>query len=174
MRCATSAPGNAEVARRPTPRDYRLTVLVLGVGGNVSQGILKALALSKLASRTVGACISRGRPACTRSTAPTSPRRRLDPSFPDWLIDVCRRERVDAVLSGVEAVLDVLAQQQEAVRRESGRVCIVSSPDRLRIANDKLGTAHWLAQQGLGFPGHDCVRSTRRASNDCARSRPSP
>ena len=130
----------------------RLTVLVLGVGGNVSQGILKALALSKLASRTVGACISpRSAGLYAVDRAYISPPA-ADPSFPDWLIDVCRRERVDAVLSGVEAVLDVLAQQQDAVRRDSGAVCIVSSPDRLRIANDKLGTAHWLAQQGLAFP----------------------
>ena len=35
-----------------------LTVLVLGVGGNVSQGILKALAISNLKCRVVGACIS--------------------------------------------------------------------------------------------------------------------
>ena len=34
-----------------------LNVLVLGVGGNVSQGILKALAVSKLSCRVIGACI---------------------------------------------------------------------------------------------------------------------
>jgi hypothetical protein len=35
-----------------------LGVLVLGVGGNVSQGILKALALCTLPVRVIGACIS--------------------------------------------------------------------------------------------------------------------
>ncbi len=35
-----------------------LNVLVLGVGGNVSQGILKALALSQIPCRVIGACIN--------------------------------------------------------------------------------------------------------------------
>ena len=34
-----------------------VNVLVLGVGGNVSQGILKALALSTVPCRVVGACV---------------------------------------------------------------------------------------------------------------------
>ncbi|NOG51580.1 MAG: hypothetical protein HND48_20760 [Chloroflexi bacterium] len=40
--------------------DSPLTVLVLGVGGNVSQGILKALALSTLPVRVIGACVGPG------------------------------------------------------------------------------------------------------------------
>ena len=35
-----------------------INVLVLGVGGNVSQGILKALAASKLQCRVIGGCVS--------------------------------------------------------------------------------------------------------------------
>jgi len=42
--------------------DNKLVVLVLGVGGNVSQGILKALEISRLPCRVVGACMSLLRP----------------------------------------------------------------------------------------------------------------
>jgi len=43
-----------------------LQVLVLGVGGNVSQGILKALAASKIPCRVIGACIVLYRSGCTQ------------------------------------------------------------------------------------------------------------
>src|SRR4051812_9623461 len=77
----------------------QLTVLVLGVGGNVSQGILKALALGTLRCRVIGACVSPlslGLYATDR--AYISPLAN-DPAFLDWLIAVCRNEGVRAVLS---------------------------------------------------------------------------
>src|SRR5215204_4136419 len=40
--------------------DILVTVLILGMGGNVSQGILKALARSNIRCRIIGACTSAG------------------------------------------------------------------------------------------------------------------
>ena len=37
-----------------------------------------------------------------------------DPAFEGWLFETCRREKVDGVLSGVEAVLERLAAGQRA------------------------------------------------------------
>ena len=129
-----------------------LTVLVLGVGGNVSQGILKALALSSLPCRVVGACIS---PLAlglyTVDRAYISPRAD-DPAFLDWLIATCRAEGVQAILSGVEPVLTVLAQWAEEIREQTGAICIVSDPSRLSIGDDKLATCQWLERHGFNFP----------------------
>jgi len=132
--------------------DKDLTVLVLGVGGNVSQGILKALALSSLSCRVIGAGIS---PLAlglyTVDEAYISPRAD-DPHFLDWLVDICRSEGVQAVLSGVEPVLAVLAQWAEEVRRLTGATCIVSPVPQLTIGNDKLATCQWLKKHGFNFP----------------------
>lgn len=129
-----------------------LAVLVLGVGGNVSQGILKALVLSKLRCRIVGACIT---PLAfglyTVDRAYVSPRVD-DPAFLNWLIGVCRSEHVQAVLSGVEPVLSVLAQQADEIRDITGAVCIVSAPPCLAVGDDKLLTCQWLESQGFNFP----------------------
>lgn len=129
-----------------------LNILVLGVGGNVSQGILKALALTKLPRRTIAACVSPNSAGLYAADRAYISPKALDPAFPGWLADLCRREHIHAVLSGVEVVLDVLAEQAEAIRCETGAVCVVSQKDRLCIGNDKLATARWLAQQGFNFP----------------------
>jgi carbamoyl-phosphate synthase large subunit len=130
----------------------RLNVLVLGVGGNVSQGILKALALSAVPCRIVGACISPlAAGLYTVDRAYVSPRAD-DPDFPEWLMRVCQEEDIHVVLSGAEPVLAVLARHTADIRRRTGAVCIVSDPSRLAVGDDKLYTCQWLEANGLNCP----------------------
>lgn len=130
----------------------KINVLVLGVGGNVSQGILKALALSSLDLRVVGACVdplSMG--LFTVDKAYLSPLG-ADPNFLEWLLGVCRAEQIDVILSGVEPVLHVLAEHRDEIRRLTGAESIVSRPDQLAISDDKLKTCEWLRDNGLNYP----------------------
>lgn len=146
------------------PAPERVTVLVLGVGGNVSQGILKALAISGLRSRTVGACVSRlSAGLYTTDRAYLSPFAD-DPRFLDWLLDVCSKESVDAILSGVEPVLAVLARHAEEIRERTGAVAVVSPPECLEVGQDKLATSRWLAQSG--FPAPRSADTADRAAVD--------
>jgi len=127
-----------------------LTVLALAVGGNVSEGILKALALSRLRCRVVGADVGPHKLGLyTVDRAYLAPYAR-EPHFADWLIELCRKERVDAVLTGAEAILPVLAQLAPRVHAETGAVCLVSAPDTYRVGDDKLLTCQWL--DAHGFP----------------------
>lgn len=128
-----------------------LTALVLGVGGNVSQGIVKALTEGDLRYRVVGACtshLSAGLYLADRAyVSPPA----ADPGFLPWLLDVCERERVDAVLSGVEPVLLELSRHADEIRR-AGAVPVVAPPEALETATDKLATARWLAERGFQAP----------------------
>jgi carbamoyl-phosphate synthase large subunit len=129
-----------------------LNVLVLGVGGNVSQGILKALAISKLSCRVIGACInSLSFGLYTVDKAYISPPAN-DPAFTDWVIRLCRAEQVHAILSGVEPVLTVLADEGEKIHTETKALCIVSSAKCLAVGNDKLLTSQWLKDNGFAYP----------------------
>jgi carbamoyl-phosphate synthase large subunit len=129
-----------------------LNVLVLGVGGNVSQGILKALALAKLPCRIVGACVSpQSAGLYLVPKAYISPFAN-DPNFLDWLIRICRAERIHAIFSGTEQVLSVLAENSAVIQAECGAFPIVSPPEILRLGNDKLATCQWLAQKGFNYP----------------------
>jgi carbamoyl-phosphate synthase large subunit len=131
-----------------------LNVLVLGVGGNVSQSIEKALALSGLPLRLIAACVSPSSAGLYMAErAYLSPLAR-DAAFIPWLAELCLRERIDAVLSGSEIVLEELAPHAERLREQTGAVAIVSPPDVLARGRDKLLTCTWLEAQGLPVPAY--------------------
>jgi carbamoyl-phosphate synthase large subunit len=129
-----------------------MTLLVLGVGGNVSQGILKALAASSLDCRVIGGCVdarSMGLYVCDHAlVSPFA----SDPHFVDWLADICRKFNVAGILCGVEPVLDVLAKSKTDIENRTGAKIIVSPSEALAICGDKLLTANWLQEHGLNFP----------------------
>ena len=105
-----------------------LNTLVLGVGGNVSQSIQKALALSTLPTRVVAACISAEAAGLyLADRAYISPLARSD-EFVPWLLDVCEREKIDVVLSGSELVLEVLAPAAATVRERTGASLLSARP----------------------------------------------
>lgn len=131
-----------------------LTVLVLAVGGNVSQGILKALAHAQHPYRVLGADISPLQMGLfTVERAFVSPWASA-PEFIPWLVDLCRRESVDAILSGCEPVLMELARYREAIEIGCGARCLVSGLEVMEIGDDKLITCAWLAGKGLPHPAY--------------------
>jgi carbamoyl-phosphate synthase large subunit len=77
-----------------------------------------------------------------------------DAEFIPWLLDVCEREQIDAVMSGSELVLEALAPQAEMIRERTGAVSIVSRPEVLTTGRDKLRTCRWLESSGLPVPGY--------------------
>ncbi len=154
-------------------RREALNILVLGVGGIVSQGILKALAISGLKCRIIGACIhleSLGLYTTDRSyiSPPAS-----DPRFVDWVFNICQEERIDLVMSGVEAILEALSPHREALRRQTGALCIVSEPETLALGADKLRTARWLEAAGFNF-ARSAAADEDGAVAELARSRGYP
>ena len=138
---------------------------MLGVGGNVSQSIQKALALATVPTRVIAACISPSSAGLyVADAAYISPLAR-EPAFLPWLLDVCEREAIDVIMSGSEIVLEALAPHAQLLREQAGAVMIVSSPEVLATGRDKLMTCRWLEDAGLPVPGYadfgdsDAVRS---------------
>lgn len=130
----------------------RPTVLVLGVGGNVSQGIQKALAVGPTPWRVVAACVSaKSAGLYVAERALISPLADA-PEFVEWVIETAAREQAVAILSGTEPVLSALAPHAEHIRACSEAVVVVSPPEVLAIGADKLVTARWLEQNGLPAP----------------------
>lgn len=130
----------------------RPVVLVLGVGGNVSQGIVKALRIAKPTCHVVGACVSPMSAFLHVVDAAEVSPAATDPGFEGWLGAVCRKHRVEAVLSGVEPVLHRLAELATNLELRTGARCVVSSPQVLEIGADKWKTAEWLRHTGLPTP----------------------
>jgi len=131
-----------------------LNVLVLAVGGNVSQGILKALAACSLPCRVVGTdldALQMGLYTVDRGyIAPHA----TAPKFLDWLVSLCNQESIDIILSGCEPVLRVLAPVRELIESATGAVCFVCPPEVWTTCDDKLLTCEWLRGKGFTFPAH--------------------
>jgi carbamoyl-phosphate synthase large subunit len=127
---------------------------VLAVGGNVSHGILKALARATLPCRVIGADIQPLKCGLYGVDKAVLSPWGSDPAFMDWLLDLCRRESVHAILSGAEPILPILSREADRIRSETGAICIVSDPATLDIGDDKLLTCQWLERHGLPCPDY--------------------
>lgn len=66
------------------------------------------------------------------------------------LLDLCREERVDALLSFFDPDVDLLSRHTDALR-QSGVVPILPSPQVSQISFDKHLTPRFLADAGLNF-----------------------
>ena len=130
----------------------KLNILVLGVGGNVSQGIIKALDGSNLNYKIVGACINReslGLYLCDAAyISPFS----NDEMFMPWLFDVCKQEKIDIILTGVEEIIDSLAAHIREIKEKTNAIFVSGNEFQLLIGRDKLKTCEWLKQNDCEYP----------------------
>lgn len=131
-----------------------LNLLLAGLGGNVSQGILKAARLSGIPLKIVGACVSptsAGLYFCDKAIL--SPYA-ADPEFIPWIEKTCAAEEVDLLLSGVEEVLERLSPCRKRLLDKYGTRVVVSDPEKLAIGRDKLATARWLKNNAFPYPDY--------------------
>lgn len=132
-----------------------IKLLILGVGGNVSQGIIKALKNSDFGETKLhlsGACISPqslGLFMCDRATV--SPYANEETFLP-WLISYCNKEQIQMVLTGVEENILAISENREKFERETQAVFVASDLEQLKIGQDKYRTCQWLSENGLHFP----------------------
>jgi len=75
----------------------------------------------------------------------------ISPTFVHELLGLCRRERVDLLVPTIDPELSALSAHIEAFRT-SGTEVVISGPDVVRIARDKLATARHLAAAGIPVP----------------------
>ncbi len=124
----------------------------MGVGGNVSQGILKALKQSPLKCRVIGTDVTARQVGLfvvdKGYIAPWA----ADSDFIPWLINLCGTEKIDVILSGCEPVIAVLAENRGFIESNTGAVCLVNSLDVMRICDNKLNTCEWLRDEGFSYP----------------------
>ena len=124
-------------------------VMVTGAGGGVGQGIIKALAGSGLI--VVG--VDNDPRAAGLQAVPIAQcvPRAGDSGYLSALATLCSREGCAAVFPGLDPELPVLSAAREQFAR-AGVTVIVSDPEVIRIGDDKLETASFLAKEGFAAP----------------------
>ena len=146
-----------------------ITVLVTASGAPGTAALLRALRLNgERGVRIVGTDMSPqavGRHFCDRFyVVPPG----NDPAFADAMLDVVRRENIDAVLPQSSHDLQGLADARE---RFMGTTVMVSPPEAIRTANDKAETYALLERLGLRAPAWRRVSGGRGARTRSGRAR---
>ena len=126
-----------------------LRVLITGMGCPLGHSIYKAAAAASLKleivaadadPRSVGLYL--GAPAVLLPFA-------REPGFVAALIELLRRDNIDALLVGTLAEMQVVADARAQIEAESSARVLIESPEVIAIANDKYATAKALEQAGL-------------------------
>ena len=129
-----------------------MRVIVTGAGALLGQGIIRAIRQARTGCWVAGIdpeLLSAGLYWCDAGY-----RGRLanDPDFIPTLGRIIRAEQADVVIPGTDAELAVLARHRVALEAETGCTVLVSRPEVVRIADDKLETAAFFRDSGFPFP----------------------
>ena len=128
----------------------KLNILVIGVSGNVSIGILKALRNSDLKDIILyGACVKKNSAGFAYSDYAMLCPLAFDPEFPNWLATVVKNHDLDVVVSGVEEVNYVLSTIKE---KQNKAIYLAPEYENVSIFNDKLKTIHWFKKNKIEHP----------------------
>jgi carbamoyl-phosphate synthase large subunit len=124
-------------------------ILVLGAGGNVSIGILKAIRNSDISAHIFGACVQKyaaGFALCDESLL--CPYANHE-SFLPWVKKVVEDNNINIVLSGVEEINNALA-----IAGILSDKCQLLVPEKhnLDIFSNKITTVNWLADNKIDHP----------------------
>lgn len=130
--------------------DKKLNILVIGVGGNVSIGILKAIRKSTIDRAFIyGACVQEKAAGFALSDAALICPYADSEDFLPWLKKTEQNFLIDVVVSGVEEVNYVLSGLKKDV---NSPLYLVAERDNISTFSDKLKTSEWLESNGLNFP----------------------
>ena len=130
-------------------------VMVTAAGGIVSQGIIKSLKLANSASKapvhyfmmaTDASPLAAGLYRC--NAGELVPPARSD-AYVDSIIDICKKNGIEAIFVGSDDELLVLAEAKERIESESGAIVIVGPIGQLSIARDKWKTYEFCIKKGI-------------------------
>lgn len=143
-------------------RKEAVRVLVLGVGGNVSQGIIKALRGSGLNITLIGACISSSSAGLYLCDAAYIAPYANAEGFVPWLTELCNKEHIDIVLTGVEENINAIMKHYDVFQAGTKAVFQAVPYHKLVIGQDKYLTCEWLREHGCNYPDY-CLLSDKEA-----------
>lgn len=127
-------------------------ILVLGISGNVSLGILKALRYENIACRIIGGCVNINTAGDLWCDEVIKTPYANDTGFIPWLINVCQNKKIDLFLTGVEEILYKVAENMDELKNNTNTIFIVSDFQMLKIGQNKLLTCQWLKDNGFSYP----------------------
>ena len=127
-------------------------VLITGIGGNVGQGVLKALRAGRESYHVVGIDMEPLSAGFSLVNSYYQTPRTGDVGFHKVLARVVRDEAIEAVYVCSPSELEFFASNKDELERELSATILVNPLPVVRIGADKLRTAEFLREHGFGFP----------------------
>lgn len=127
------------------------TILVLGISGNVSLGILRVLKKNFPSYKIIGACVkeSFGNYFCDEFViSPFA----SDKTFLNWIVSICQDKKIDLIFSGVEEVIEVLVSFESFILANTDCKLTFSKYSSLSIGKCKFKTSEWLKNNNFSYP----------------------
>lgn len=130
-----------------------IRVLISGAGGDVGQGVLKALSASKLHIELYATCISAHSSWLNVAgihgfIAPPA----ADEGYIDYLIRLIQRFGIQAYFPTVDSEILKIAQAKAYIESQTSAVVFVDEPASVSVCDDKFQTAEFLRQHGFAYP----------------------
>lgn len=124
-------------------------IAITGVGGGVGQSIIKALQDSDFNLIGMdGEVLATGLYAVPRSYLIPYAKNQ---NFIESLLDICKSEKIDILFPGLDAELIPLSENREKFSLIGTKV-IVSTPDVIKIADNKMLTYNFLKENEIPVP----------------------
>jgi len=130
----------------------RVPVLVTSVGGNVGQGVVKALRAARRQFRVIGIDMEPLSAGFSFVDAWYVTPRAGAPGFVERLEEICRREGVAAVYVCSHAELVFFAAARAELEVALGATVFVNPPQVVAIGSNKWRTVEFLRRAGLPHP----------------------
>lgn len=129
-----------------------IKILVSGAGGDVGQGVLKALAASHLDIEPYTTCISTHSSWLHKGVksfvAPPS----ADEGYVAYLIRLIRRFGIQVFFPTVDGEITKIAREKARIEGETGALVFVDDLDKVSVCDDKFNTAEFLRRNGFAYP----------------------
>jgi carbamoyl-phosphate synthase large subunit len=140
---------NSDITFSPKGSDF--CILVLGISGNVSAGILKVVRANFKNAYIIGSCVNKTFNSIYSDEFIISPYA-TDEFFPHWVKNLCSSKNINIILSGVEEVNDALSIIKEELYKQTSTQVICPRIEALKIGKDKYKTFHWLQDNDFNYP----------------------
>lgn len=141
----------------------KLNVLVTGSGGNIAQGIMKSTRLSRLNCRIITTDMNPLSAGLFRGDAGYLIPAADKPDFLKRILEICKREKIDAILVAPEAELKVFSQNKKFIEKKTKAKVIVNPFRVIEIGNDKWKTYNFLKDNNLNYPASALPKKDTKA-----------
>ena len=127
-------------------------VLITAIGGNIGQGILKSLRVSKRNFYIVGIDMEFLSAGFSLTDSYYRTPRTTDPDFTNKLQRIVHKEKIEAIYVCSPSELEFFSINKEKLEQKLGLVIFVNPINVVRIGSDKLKTVEFLRNAKFPYP----------------------